>query len=174
MIQKTLKQPVDIDGYIRGFPPATQALLRQFRSVIRTCAPGAEELISYGMPGFRQHGRLLVWFAGYKGHIGFYPKSLAIEMFQDELKGYKTSKGAIQFPLTAPLPVALIEKIVRLRVAEELGRATTAKAKTTAKKKPAKKKPAKKKASQKSASKKSASKKTAKKKASKKTASKTP
>ena len=81
---------------------------------ILQAAPKAEEVISYNMPAFKYNG-ILVWFSGYKNHIGFYPSSTPIEIFKNDLKKYKTSKGAIQFPLDKPLPLALITKIVKFR-----------------------------------------------------------
>ncbi len=112
-------KPENIDDYISTFPEETQLLLEQMRNEIKKSAPKAEEIISYGMPGFKLNG-LLVWFAGYKNHIGFYPKPAAILVFKKELGKYKTSKGAIQFPTDEPLPLALIRKIVKYRVEENL------------------------------------------------------
>jgi uncharacterized protein YdhG (YjbR/CyaY superfamily) len=104
-----------IDEYIRSCPAEVHELLRAFRETVREAAPGASEKISYGMPGFYLGGNL-VWFAAFKKHIGFYPGPGAIEMFVKELAPYRTSKGAIQFPLDRPLPLALIKKIVKFRV----------------------------------------------------------
>jgi uncharacterized protein YdhG (YjbR/CyaY superfamily) len=117
--KETHKTSVEVDTYISRFPPATQKLLRQMRSIIRKNAPGAEELISYGMPAYKLHG-MLVWFAGYEKHIGLYPKSSGVEAFKDKLSGYKYAKGSIQFPLGKPLPVTLIAQIVKYRVKENL------------------------------------------------------
>jgi uncharacterized protein YdhG (YjbR/CyaY superfamily) len=108
-------KPKNIDEYMIGFPEETQLLMEELREPIRKAAPEAEEVISYSMPAFKWHG-ILVYFAGYKNHIGFYPGSGAIVTFEKELVKYKTSKGAIQFPLDKPLPLALITKIVKLRV----------------------------------------------------------
>ena len=110
-------KPADTNQYIPTFPKETQQLLQQVRTTIKKAAPKAEEVISYGMPGFKLNG-MLVWFAGYKNHIGFYPKPSAIEAFKKELSVYKYAKGSIQFPLDKPLPVALITKMVKFRVAE--------------------------------------------------------
>jgi uncharacterized protein YdhG (YjbR/CyaY superfamily) len=82
---------------------------------IHIAATTAEEVISYNMPAFKQNG-ILVWFAGYKNHIGFYPSSTPIKLFKEQLTKYKTSKGAIQFPIDKPLPLALITKIVKFRI----------------------------------------------------------
>jgi uncharacterized protein YdhG (YjbR/CyaY superfamily) len=112
-------KPADHDAYISAFMPEVQALLQQLRATIHAAAPDAEETISYGMPAFRQKVTL-VYYAGYKNHIGFYPTSAPIVHFADDLKGFKTSKGAIQFPLDKPLPVKLIKRMVKWRLAEVL------------------------------------------------------
>lgn len=104
-----------IDEYIATFPPNTQALLQQIRATIRKAAPDAEETISYNMPAFKQNG-VLVYFAAFKNHIGFFPTAQGIEAFKDKLAAYKTSKGTIQFPLDQPLPLDLIAEIVQYRV----------------------------------------------------------
>lgn len=108
-----------VDQYISTFPPKTKAALKELRTAIKNLAPEAEELISYNMPGYKLNG-MLVWFAGYKSHIGLYPKSSIIEELKEELSPYKTSKGAIQFPLDSPLPIPLITKIVKKRIKENL------------------------------------------------------
>lgn len=107
-----------IDEYHRLFPDVREEL-DLMRRLIREEAPMAEERISYGMPTFRS-GQNLVHYAACKTHIGFYPTPSAIVAFQSELSGYKSSKGAIQFPFDQPLPEELIRKIVRFRVAEVL------------------------------------------------------
>jgi len=96
--------------------------LAELRSVIRECAPCAREKISYGIPTFDLEGNL-VHFAGYAGHIGFYPGAAGIESFHKELAGYRTSKGTVQFPLERQLPFALIRRIVKFRVRQNLARA---------------------------------------------------
>jgi len=107
-----------IDEYIAHFPPETRAALNQVREVIRAAAPEATELISYRMPTFDLNGHHLVHFAGYAKHIGFYPIPSGIEAFKDELAAYKQGKGSAQFPLSDPLPVDLIRRIVEFRVEE--------------------------------------------------------
>lgn len=108
-----------IDEYIATFPPETQKLLTEIRKIIAQAAPEATEKISYAMPTFYLKGNL-VHFAGYKNHIGFYPAPSGITAFQEELSGYKNSKGAIQFPLDKPLPQELISRIVKFRAEENL------------------------------------------------------
>ncbi len=108
-----------IDEYHALIPAEVRRLLDTLRKAIRSAAPDAEEVISYNMPGFRWNG-MLVWYAANKHHIGFYPSASPLVVFKDELTPYKTSKGAIQFPLDRPIPVALVKKIVKYRVAENL------------------------------------------------------
>jgi uncharacterized protein YdhG (YjbR/CyaY superfamily) len=111
----------DIDSYIRSFPETTRALLREIRNTIKKAAPEAREAIKYGMPTFVFHGNL-VHFAAFKNHIGFYPVPSAIGAFRKELSAYKSGKGSVQFLLDKPIPLALITKIVKFRVAENLNR----------------------------------------------------
>jgi uncharacterized protein YdhG (YjbR/CyaY superfamily) len=113
-----MEQSGSIDDYIREFPPETQARLQEVRALIRECAPQATETISYRMPTFDIGKRHLVHFAGFAHHIGFYPIPSGIEAFKDELSVYKQGKGSVQFPLSEPLPVDLIRRIVEFRVGE--------------------------------------------------------
>jgi len=105
----------DTDEYISVFPETTQKILQQVRNTIKKAAPRAVEVISYNMPAFKQN-TVLVYFAGYDNHIGFYPTPSALEAFKKEIAVYKSSKGAVQFPLNEPLPLALITKMVKFRV----------------------------------------------------------
>ena len=107
-----------VDEYIASFPQKVQVVLQQVREAIHEAAPLAQEIISYGMPAFKQN-RILVWFAAFKNHIGFFPKVSAVNSFKARLSGYKTSKGTIQFPLDRPMPIPLIKEIVRFRLKEE-------------------------------------------------------
>lgn len=106
-----------IDEYIAQFPAEIQERLQSLRKVIREAAPGAGEKISWRMPTFTLKGNL-VHFAAFKHHIGFYPGANGIEMFKDKLTEYKSSKGAVQFPLDKPLPFELVREIVKFRVSE--------------------------------------------------------
>lgn len=108
-------KPATVEAYIAAFPPETQKLLEQMRSIIKKAAPKAEESISYMMPAYKLNGPL-VYFGGYKSHIGFYPTGSGIEAFKKEIAAYKSSKGAVQFPLDKPLPVKLITVMVKYRV----------------------------------------------------------
>ena len=114
--------PRTIDEYIAGFPPEIQALLEKIRATVRRAAPEAEETISYRMPTFRLHGNL-VHFAAFKKHIGFYPTPTGTEKFRHALSVYKGAKGSVLFPLDEPIPFALISKLVKFRVKENLARA---------------------------------------------------
>lgn len=109
--------PTNIDTYISQFPPENQLILNQMRNLILQAAPESKEVISYQMPAFQYKG-ILVYFAAYAKHIGFYPTPSAIEKFKSELTEYKTSKGAVQFPINQPLPEDLITRMVQFRVRE--------------------------------------------------------
>lgn len=135
-----MKKAATVEEYISQFSASTQKALKQMRSLIKKSAPAAEESISYGMPAYKLQGRPLVYFAGYENHIGFYATPTGHAAFKKELSHYKTGKGSVQFPLTEPLPAALITKIVLFRVNENEARVK----KPVAKKSPVKKKAAKK------------------------------
>lgn len=107
----------EVDAYIASFPENTQVQLNRMRTIIHRAAPLAEEVISYKMPAYKYRG-ILVYFAGYEKHIGFYPTGSSIEHFKNEFTGFKFSKGAVQFPIDTPLPENLIERIVAFRVKE--------------------------------------------------------
>jgi len=100
-----------IDEYIDLQPIEKQEGLKKFRELIKAIVPEATETISYQMPAFKTE-KVIVWFAAYKNHYGFYPYPKTIVAFEDQLTGYKTSKGAIQFPIDEPLPEDLIRKMV--------------------------------------------------------------
>jgi uncharacterized protein YdhG (YjbR/CyaY superfamily) len=112
-----------VDAYFAAIPDEARAKLRTLRTIICQAAPQAQEVISYNMPAFKWQG-ILVWYGAHTEHIGLYPKASAIAAFKDELAGYKTSKGAIQFPLDQRIPTALIKKIVKFRVKENGQRIT--------------------------------------------------
>jgi uncharacterized protein YdhG (YjbR/CyaY superfamily) len=120
-MNKSRKHFETIDEYIAMFPCDVQAILEELRQTIRDSAPDAEEVISYQMPAFRLNG-ILVFFAAFKSHIGFYPTSSGVSVFRKELSSYEVSKGTIRFPIDEPLPFDLIKKIVRYRVKENLGK----------------------------------------------------
>ena len=116
MGETTIKNET-IDAYISSYDEVVQPILKELRRVIKEEAPDATEKISYQMPTFYLNGNL-VHFAVQKNHIGFYPAPSGVEAFKEELTDYKTSKGAIQFPLTKPIPYELVRRIVRFRVEE--------------------------------------------------------
>lgn len=114
--------PKNVDEYIAGFPEPARSALNKMRAAIRSAVPAeATETISYRIPAFR-HEKVLVWFAAFSDHCSLFPTAAVIEELQDELKGFSTSKGTIHFPLEKPVPVALIKKIVKARVAQSEGR----------------------------------------------------
>lgn len=108
----------DVDNYIATFPIETQEKLQQIRKVIKTVAPEAKEMMAYRMPVYKIN-KYIVFFAGHKVHIGLYPLPSAIEKFEKDLSQYKRAKGSVQFPLDKPLPLELIEKIVKFRIEED-------------------------------------------------------
>jgi uncharacterized protein YdhG (YjbR/CyaY superfamily) len=110
---------ISIDEYIATFPEETQKILEELRATIKAAAPDAEEKISYQMPAFALKGNL-VYFAAWKNHIGFYPTSRGTQAFEHELSMYESAKGSVKFPIDKPLPLELISKIVKFRVAENL------------------------------------------------------
>lgn len=108
-----------VDNYIESAEKSVRPALRQLRATIRKAAPDAQEGISYGMPSYKQDG-MLVYFAAYKNHIGFYPGASGVAAFEKETGRYHTSKGTIQFPLDKPLPVKLISRIVQFRLKQNI------------------------------------------------------
>jgi len=122
--------PKTIDEYIALWTEEIRTKLRSMRETIQKAAPAAEEAISYQMPTFTLHGNL-VHFAAFKNHIGFYPVPSGLKAFEKELSKFKTGKGSAQFPLDQPLPLALVTKIVKFRVSENLAKAEAKKKKKT-------------------------------------------
>lgn len=116
-----MKTTASVDNYIKAYPKEVQLLLKQMRTTIKKAAPKAEEKIGYGIPTFTLNGNL-VHFGAFKSHIGFFPGPGGILAFKKELEAYKTSKGTIQFPFEKKLPLALVTKIVRLRVKQNVAK----------------------------------------------------
>lgn len=108
----------NVDEYILEFENETRERLTAIRTLIRETAPEAVESISYGMPAYKVNGKPLVYFAGYKSHIGFYATPTGHEAFAKELSKYKQGKGSVQFPMSEPLPLELIKEIVMFRLEE--------------------------------------------------------
>ena len=123
-----------VDSYIAQQPESVQPVLQQLRNTIKKAAPHAEEVISYQMPAYKLNG-MLVYFAAWKEHIGFYPASAGVSRFSDKLAKYNTSKGTIQFPLSEKLPLKLISDIVKFRVKENEAKTLKKKAAVNAKRK---------------------------------------
>lgn len=120
-------KPTTIEEYINAAPPELQTRLFQLHKCIREAAPAAVEGLKWNMPAY-SYERILVTFALFKNHIGFYPTPSVIKAFTKDLKKYKTASGSVQLPLEKPLPLALIRKLVKFRVKET--RAKDAKWKT--------------------------------------------
>lgn len=114
--------PASVDAYIASFPPEVRAVLEQVRQVVRMAAPDAHEVISYQMPALRQHG-ILVYFAAFKKHIGFYPPVWGDARLERAAAPYAGEKGNLRFPLDEPIPLALIERLTRHRVKQDLASA---------------------------------------------------
>lgn len=107
-----------MDEYIATFPKETQKILEEVREIIKAAAPGTEERISYNIPTFTLNGKYLIYFAGWKNHISLYPIPSGSDAFNKQIAKYVEGKGTVKFPLDEPLPLKLITKIVKLRVAE--------------------------------------------------------
>lgn len=111
-----------VDEYISSIPTGPKEKLEGLRNAIKQAAPKAEEVISYNIPAFKFHG-MVTFYAAYKTHIGFYPTASAISLFKKELEKYELAKGTVRFPLDKPLPLALIKKIVKFKMSENLVKA---------------------------------------------------
>jgi uncharacterized protein YdhG (YjbR/CyaY superfamily) len=118
MLSKKIK-PTTIEEYIAGAPAEVQQKLKQMHECIRNAAPDATEGLKWGMPAY-SYKRILVTFAVFKNHIGFYPTPPAVQAFAKDLAKYKTAEGSIQFPHDKPLPLSLISKITKFRVKQSL------------------------------------------------------
>ncbi len=118
------RKPTDIDRYLSQFPPDVQTVLEKVRETIHKAAPDATEIISYQMPAFRQHG-ILVYLAAWKQHIGLYPPIFGDEALEKAVARYAGPKGNLQFALDEPMPLKLIERIVKLRVKQDNEKAVT-------------------------------------------------
>jgi uncharacterized protein YdhG (YjbR/CyaY superfamily) len=110
-----------IDDYIREFPATMRIKLDEMRKIIREAAPEAEERISYKMPAYYQNG-YVAYFGGHEKHVGFYPTGSGIEAFKNEISAFKSSKGAVQFPLDQPLPKELVIRMVKFKIKENMER----------------------------------------------------
>ena len=115
--------PASVDDYIAGFSPEVQHLLQAVRAVVRRAAPEAEEVISYQIPAYRQAG-MLVYFAAFKQHLGFYPPVMGDAQLAQDIAPYAGQKGNLRFPYSQPMPFELIERITRLRLQQNLDKAS--------------------------------------------------
>lgn len=113
----------EVDKYISKFPEEAQEIMQKIRAIVKDAAPDAVEQIAYGMPGYKTHSKPLVYFAGYKNHIGLYATPSGHGKFASELSKYKQGKGSVQFPLDQPMPYDLIKRIVVFRVQENASKA---------------------------------------------------
>lgn len=113
----------DVDAYIAAFPPRTQAVLRRVRATLRKAVPGAEEKVAYGVPVLKRHGTYVVYFAGFKEHWSLYPASDRLTAAVAAAAAFKVSKGTLRFPLDAPVPVKLVERVARFLAKEADARA---------------------------------------------------
>ncbi|MEO8588605.1 MAG: DUF1801 domain-containing protein [Flavobacteriales bacterium] len=116
-------KPTDIDAYIAEFTPTTRSLLEQIRATIRKASPAAVETISYAIPCFKLNGTFLVYFAGYKEHVGVYPLPKGDAKLQKAMAPYIAGKGTLRFPLDEKLPLTLIASVVKQHALENTGRA---------------------------------------------------
>jgi uncharacterized protein YdhG (YjbR/CyaY superfamily) len=115
---KSTDAPKNIDEYLAGISEPARSTLEKIRAAIRSAMPTeATETISYRMPAFR-YKRVLAWFAAFSDHCSLFPAASVIEEFKSELKGFSTSKGTIRFPTDKPLPIALVKKLVKARIAQ--------------------------------------------------------
>ena len=121
MTAKKKNVPISVAEYIAAEPKVARAKLREMRALVAAAAPGATQSLKWGMPAF-SYERILVTFAAFKNHIGFFPTPSAVRAFSKDLVGFRTSSATIQFPLDRPLPRALITRITKFRVRDARAR----------------------------------------------------
>ena len=123
-MDSTRRKPKTIDEYLAGVDADHRGALQKLRETIHSVAPTAEECISYGIPAFRLNGRSLVFFGAWANHCAFYPgSSVTLKKFRNELSDFQTSKGTLRFSPDKPMPVALVKKLLKARIAEHNDRA---------------------------------------------------
>ena len=128
MSKQVPAKPRTIDEYLEPLTPAKRRALQCLRKAIRAAAADAEECISYGIPGFRLGGKLLVSFGAAAKHCAFYPGAHPLEAHRKEVDRYETSRGTIRFPADRPLPASLVRKLVKTRIAEHTARRSAGRA----------------------------------------------
>jgi len=133
-MKKSMKGPTTVEEYLKALPEKERTVLSVLRKTIKATAPKADEVIGYGMPGYKYHG-MLVYFAAFKNHCSFFPGSSMLEQFGEEVKKYKTSKGTLQFTVDKPIPASLVKKIVKERMKQNEANALAKELKKTSAKK---------------------------------------
>jgi uncharacterized protein YdhG (YjbR/CyaY superfamily) len=123
MRSKRTSKPQTINEYLAKLSPERRVALNKLRRTIRTAFPRAEECISYGIPAFRLDGRVVAWFAAAAHHLSFFPGGV-LELFEEELKDYQTSKGTVRFQPDHPLPAGLVRRMINARIARTAARTT--------------------------------------------------
>jgi uncharacterized protein YdhG (YjbR/CyaY superfamily) len=125
-MRSTKRIPKTIDEYLVSVNAYHRDALQKIRATVHAMAPNAEECISYGIPAFRMNGRSLVFFGAWANYCALYPGSSAtLKKFRNALRDFQTSKGTLRFSPGKPLPVALVKRLVKTRIAENNDRATT-------------------------------------------------
>ena len=137
-MKKSMKGPATVDEYLADLPEKERTVLSNLRKTIKATAPKADEVIGYGMPGYKYHG-MLVYFAAFKNHCSFFPGTSMLEQFGKEVEPYKTSKGTLQFTVDKPIPVTLVKKIVKQRMKQNEANALAKQLKKSTAKKATKK-----------------------------------
>jgi uncharacterized protein YdhG (YjbR/CyaY superfamily) len=132
-MKKSMKGPATVDEYMDALPEKEREVLTDLRNTIKATAPKADEVIGYGMPGYKYHG-MLVYFAAFKKHCSFFPGSSMLEKFGKDVQKYQTSKGTLQFTVDKPIPASLIKKIVKERMKQNETNALAKQVKKSAKK----------------------------------------
>jgi uncharacterized protein YdhG (YjbR/CyaY superfamily) len=118
---ESVRKPDSVDAYIASFGPAVRAILQKVRATAKAAAPGAVEVLSYGIPALKRNG-VIVYFAAFKGHIGFYPPIKGDAKLEKAASAYAGEKGNLRFPYDRPIPYDLITALTRLRAEQDLAR----------------------------------------------------
>lgn len=111
-----MKTNPQVDKYIEQFPSSTQKILKKIRAIVKKTCKDAEESISYGMPAYKLNGKPVVYFAGWKSHVGIYATPSAHTAFKKELSGFVNAKGSVKFPLDKPIPYEIVERMIEFNI----------------------------------------------------------